>query len=165
MSHLVGFRRKIAAPVAAVVAPVYLAGCFHYVPVDATLTPAPGTDVRVTLTSPEPFNLGEVTVNAVSLVEGTVVDPSPDSLGMWMKWLYPAVGDKVDANRAQFYLRRGNLTKLEVWRVSGKGTALAVAVTVGVIGAMLSLVSLARGSGGDGGGNNPPPIGAQIHFR
>jgi hypothetical protein len=160
-----GFRRTVLAPVAVVVAPVYLAGCFHYVPVDAGLTPATGTDVRVTLTNPEPFNLGEVTVNSVSLVEGTVVETSTDSLGMWVKWLHPAVGDKVDANRAAFNVPRGNLTRLEEWKVSRKATLVAVAATIGVVGAMLGLVSLARDNNGGSGGVNPPPIGAQIHFR
>jgi hypothetical protein len=165
VSQLSVFRRKIGAPVVAVVAPVYLAGCFHYVPVDASLTPAAGTDIRATLSTPQPFNLGALTVNSVESVEGTLVGASPDSLGVWVKWLYPAVGEKVDANRVQFYLQRGNLTRLEEWRVSSKATVVAVAATVGVVGAMLGLVSLARNNSGGSGSANPPPIGAQIHFR
>lgn len=158
MLHLSGFRRAVAAPVAAVVAPVYLAGCFHYVPVDASLTPSNGTDVRATLASPAPFNLGAVTVNDVRELEGTVVETAPDSLGVWVKWLYPTVGDKVDANRAAFYLHRSNLAHLEEWKVSGRQTALAVGLSIVLIAAGMATVSLARGNTGGGvNGPLPPP--------
>ncbi len=161
MLDLSGFRRTIAAPVAAVVAPVYLAGCFHYVPVDASLTPANGTDVRATLASPAPFNLGALTVNQVRQVEGTVVEGAPDSLGVWVKWLYPMVGDKVDANRAEFYLHRSNLAHLEEWKVSGKQTAFAVGLAVALIAAGMATVSFARGNTGGGTGGPPPSPNAQ----
>lgn len=162
MNHMCGFRKKVAAPVAAVMVPLYLAGCFHYVPVDASLVPKPGTDVRATLTTPMPFNLGTVTVNDVRLLEGTVVESSPDSMGVWVKWLYPPLGEKLDANRAEFYLRRGSVAQLEQWRMSGRATVMVVGATVGLIAAMLALVSFAKGNTGGGGGGNPPPIGAQV---
>lgn len=167
MIRLSDFWRTVAAPVAAVVAPVYLAGCFHYVPVDASLAPATGTDVRATLSSPVPFNLGALTVNDVRQLEGTVVETSPDSLGVWVKWLYPPVGEKVDANRAEFYVRRGNLAQLEEWRMSRRGTVVAVGVTAGVIAGMLALVSYAVGhtGGGSNGGGGPIQARLQVPIR
>ncbi len=157
VSDLSGFRRGVAA----VVAPVYLAGCFHYVPVDASLTPANGTDVRATLASPVPFNLGAVTVNDVRELEGTVVEAAPDSLGVWVKWLYPAVGEKVDANRAAFYLHRSNLAHLEEWKVSGKQTAFLLGLGIALVAAGMATVSFARGNTGGGVGSPPPPPNAQ----
>ncbi len=162
MRMMSALRRTVLAPGAALLLPTYLlSACFHYVPADGGPMPAPGTDIRATLAAPTPFNLGTVTVNDVRLLEGTVVESSPDSMGVWVKWLYPPVGEKLDANRVEFYLRRGNVAQLEEWRVSGRQTVLAVGATVGLILGMMAMVSVARGNTGGGGGGPPPPPNVQ----
>jgi hypothetical protein len=118
--------------------------------------PAPGSNIRAALATPQPFNLGTLTVNDVQRVEGTVVETYPDSLGVWVKWLHPKVGGKYDANRLQFYLQRGSIAQLEQLRVSGKQTALLVVVSGAMLAGLFSLVSLAVGQNSptptDGGG-------------
>jgi hypothetical protein len=150
-------RRTVLGPVAAVVAPVYLAGCFHYVPVDAAWTPPAGTDIRVTLASPAPFNLGTFTVHDVQAVEGKVVEAAADSVGVWVKWLHPLVGEKYDANSAEFYLPRSSIARMERLRISGGQTALLVAASAALVAGLSALVSAAVGQNGSGGGDLPPP--------
>ncbi len=160
MRMVSGFRRRIA-PVAAVLLPAYLAACFHYVPVDAGWMPHLGTNVRATLSNPRPFDFGTLTVNDVRRVEGTVVETYPDSLGLWVTWLYPLVGEKYDANRSQFYLQRTGIAQLEQWRVSSKDTAVLLGVAAGVMVGLLAVVKFA--GGGDGGIGPPPePVATQV---
>jgi len=156
MRAMSAFRRTALGPVAGVLLPVYLSACFHYVPESAEWRPAPGINIRATFERPEPFNMGTVTVNDVTRLEGTVVDTAADSLGVWVKWLYPMVGEKYDANSAQFYVRRSNISQWERWRVSGRNTALLVAVSAGFVVGMLSLVAWAVGKSSELDGNGPP---------
>ncbi len=155
MRTMSGFRRAIA-PIAAIMLPVYLSACFHYVAVEAGSLPPPGTSIRAGLSSPQAFDLGTETINDVQSVEGTVVETYPDSLGIWVTWLHPKIGERFDANRVEFHLRRGDITRLEQWRVSGKQTALLGVVSVGALAGLLQLVSWAIGKNssdlGDKGG-------------
>ncbi len=161
MRMVSGLRRRIA-PVAAVLLPAYLAACFHYVPVDAGWMPPPGANIRAGLSTPQAFNLGTETINDVQSVEGTVVETYPDSLGLWVRWLHPKVGERFDANLVEFSLPRGSITQLEYWRVSGRQTAVLGVVTVGAVVGLLRLVSWAVGKNSSGLGDKPGDVTTQI---
>lgn len=140
--------RTVLAPAATLLLPAYLSACFHYVPVDSGFTPPPGTNVRATLAEPMPFNMGTLTVNDVTSVEGLVVEAFQDSLGVWAKWLRPKVGARFDANSAQFYLSRGSIAQLEQWRVSGKRTVILGVASAGLVAGLLALANYALGKSG-----------------
>jgi hypothetical protein len=132
-----------------------LAGCYQYYPTQPELTPSRGTDIRATLAAPTPFDLGTETIHDVTRVEGTLVDPGRDSLGVWVNWLRIQQGPKFDGNRAQFYLQRGNIKQLEAWRFSPRRTLVATGVTGAIVAGFYGLLKLA-GVAANGGGSHPP---------
>jgi hypothetical protein len=139
-----GLRRTVLAPAAALLLPAYVSACFHYVPVADSYLPQPGATIRARLANPTPFNLGTLTVNDVTTLEGLVVETYPDSLGLWVKWLYPQGGEKYYGNSAQFYLRRASVTGLDQWRVSGAQTGIMVGLAAALVVGLSQLVSWAK---------------------
>ncbi len=129
-SGCLGRIRHASAPVAAA---LLVSGCFQYVPVSNDVIPEPGVDVRATLSPPRDFNLGTFTLNEVTTVEGYLVDSSPDSLGLWVKWFKPRGEERYYGNNVGYYIPRANVAKLEVWRPSPKRTIGMLAVTGGIL--------------------------------
>lgn len=132
-----------------------LSACFQYYPTKPDLTPVPGTDIRATLATPTPFDLGTETIHDVTRVEGTVVQTAGDSLGVWVSWLRIKLGPKFDGNRAQFYLQRSNIQQLEEWRFSPKRTVLTLGIGGAVMVGFAELIGLTGVAGG--GSPNPKP--------
>jgi len=146
-------RRHTLAPVGAILLPVYLAGCFQYVPGTLEPLPAPRSDVRVHLASPMDVPLGEATLRDVAVVEGIVAQSGGDSLGVFAKWLYPRLGRKYDALGATFNFSRGGISQVDQYRFSVKRTTLAVAIAGAVVVGFLEAVRLAQA------GEGPPSDG------
>lgn len=157
---IVGFHRWLAGPAAAILLPAYTAACFQYAPGRLDPPPAPRSEVKVRLSSPINVPLGELTLYDVRAIEGILSRSTPDSLQVFAKWLYPALGRKYDAQGATFMLPRGGIASLEEYRFSAKLTAVAAAITGAVIVGFWQAIRLARA------GEGPPPTdGSQASVR
>lgn len=132
--------RRVSAPIAAT---LLISGCFQYVPVSDGVIPEPGVDIRATLSPPRDFNLGTVTLNEVTTVEGYLVDSNPDSLGLWVKWFKPRGEERYYGNNVGYYIPRANVAQLEVWRPSPKRTVGMVALAGGMLAGFYALLRFA----------------------
>lgn len=150
-----GRMRQVSAPVAAA---LLVTGCFHYVPLTDAMVPSSGTEVRATLSPPRNFNMGEFTLNEVTTVEGRLVDPTPDSLGLWVTWFRPRGGERYYGNYAGYYIGRDNVAQLEEWRLSPKRTIALGVFSAGVIAGFYALIRFALLGSDLGGGEGKGPI-------
>ena len=126
---------------------------YQYQPLAAP-APRPGVEVRAELSTPIRVQIGEMTLNDVSLVEGQVYYAQGDSVMVWGQWIYTRGGTRFSANGGSLYLDRQHVGTLQVRRLSAVRSGVAGAVTVGLVVALFQLVESALGGGGSGG----PPI-------
>lgn len=137
---LVRFRR-VARPVAAA---LLATGCFQYVP--APSTPAPQSEVRVTLARPLNIQMGEFVLSEVNRVEGVVADTSGQNLALVARWLYPRGGRKYDAQYGSYDFPLSEVQKLEVWQFSPRRTLLLSGVLAGAAAIVARVIwRVARG--------------------
>ncbi len=129
--------------------------CYQYFPVhDVDPLPEPGTEVRVQLESPRALDLGTMTINDVSTVEGHVHRSGSDSLSLFSSKLRTFYGFRQRTNGAVFYFDRSQFTRLEQRKIVAWKTGVAIGITtVGL--AILMHEAIGLGGGTEDG---QPPI-------
>ncbi len=131
------------------------ASCYTYQPVGDTV-PASGVEVRAHLSPARDFDIGEITVEEVNRIEGTVYSASSDSLALWGQWLYSRFGTRYDPKGAVFYMDRGKVPMMERRTLHPMRTVVALAVIVGIGYGMFDF--LADPGGDNTQGQVTPPI-------
>lgn len=129
------------------------AGCFVHVPVEEGAVP-PGTEVRLELDPPGVERLQVETGRRVRSVSGTLVQGSPDSVGVRA----PVMGIDAEytsgAGALEIWFPTSEVRGVSVRRLSPLRTGLLVAG-----GAALALATVeVVGGGSEGGGDTPPPL-------
>lgn len=125
--------------------------CYQYFPVyDTDPLPEAGAEVRIQLESPQPLDLGTMTINDVGFVEGHVHRSDSDSLSLFSSKLRTFYGFRQHTNGAVFEFDRSQLDRVEERKLVPWKTGVAIGVTaVGLGVAMYYAVGL-------GGGNEDP---------
>ncbi len=123
-----------------------LTACFTYVPVGTTF-PELGQDVRVHLSPTQAIDLGSITVQDVTRVDGTVYSMDGDSLAIWSQWFRTRSADRHFANGHIHVVPRTQASNLEVRRLHVARTVLA---TAGVIAAGTAVFAFTADLGGGG---------------
>ena len=132
-----------------------LAGCYHYVPTDAT-TSRPGTPVRAQLDTMSAFELAQITVNNIDEVEGEMVRVDAADLILSATWLEAVTGNGYPGSGWTVRIPQSNVTAFERRQLSWWRTAIVVGGVA--VGTWLGFESLGLGeSSGDGGGGTPDP--------
>jgi hypothetical protein len=106
-------------------------GCYTYRPLGEAV-PEPGEEVRAHLTPTQSFDIGEITIDGVSRIEGTVYRASSDTLAVWGQWLYSQFGARYDPRGAVFFVDRGMVPMVETRRLQPARTVVAVAIGLGI---------------------------------
>ena len=131
--------------------------CYQYFPVDEwTPLPEEGAEVRIQLESPQSLDLGTMTINDVSQVEGHVYQSNTDTLGLFSNTLRTFYGFRQRTNGAVFYFDRSKVRTLEQRRMVKWKTAVALGTAAVGLGA-LWYFAVGLGDGGETGGELPPP--------
>ncbi len=132
------------------------AGCYHYVPLAPGNAPQ-GTPVRARLSSMANFELSQITVNNIDLVDGEMVRVDSDSLVLSATWLQAVTGNGYAGNGWTVRIPEANLAGFEEKRLSWWRTAVIVGGLA--VGTWLGFdaLGLSPGSGG-GGGGTPSPL-------
>ena len=143
-------------------------GCYQYFPVaDAAPLPEPGAEVRAQLASPQPVELGTMTIHDISIVEGDVYRTEGDTLAVFSRRIFSAYGFRQFTNGAVFYFDRSQFGRLEQRKlVPWRSGIAAGAAAAGVVAAMYFLLDF--GGGAEGNGTPPPPTpkrGSAIPLR
>ena len=126
--------------------------CYQYFPVyDTDPLPAAGAEVRVQFESPQPLDLGTMTINDIGSVEGHVRSSNSDSLSLFSSQLRTFYGFRQHTNGAVFDFDRTQLSRIEQRKLVPWKTGVAIGVTtVGLAVAMYYATGL-------GGGNEDGP--------
>lgn len=135
------------------------AGCYQYFPVDDTAPlPETGAEVRIQLESPQSLELGTMTLNDVSTVEGHIYESESDTLSIFSSKLRTFYGFRQYSNGAVFYFDRSQFRSLEQRKMVVWKTAI---VTAGLSTGAIALMYYGAGwgRGGQSGRQNPPPPG------
>lgn len=134
-----------------------LAGCYHYRPVsDLATLPPPGREIRIRFDAPRAMNMGSVTLNEVSQVEGETYRVSGDTLAVSTRWLRSAYGSRYHSPGAVFALTREEILLIEERRLNPLVTGL---VAAGAVAALAALLVFAADLGG---GSNLPDNGGEV---
>lgn len=133
-----------------------LLGCYSYVETGLP-TLERGDRVRVYLSEPATFDVGELTANNIVRMDAEVVRWDEEELVLSAWWLTAAAGREFNGNGRTVYVPRGQLDAIERRSVNGLQTGLLVA------GSVAGLVALGAAVGGGigGGGGDGPPNGQQ----
>jgi len=123
---------------------------------DSAPLPEAGAEVRIQLESPSELDLGTMTINDVSLVEGHVHGSNTDTLSVFSNKLRTFYGFRQRTNGAVFYFDRSEFRLLEQRKLVAWKTAVATGTTVVGLGVLMH-VALGLGAGGESGTTNPPP--------
>lgn len=125
------------------------AGCYRYVPVsEGGPFPEQGKEVRVELSSPQPLDLGTMTLNDITVIEGDVFRNDGNTLGVFSRWLHTSYGYKHPTDGAVFFVTSNEIRRLEVRQLQPFQTALAAAAVAG--GTVLAFDLALRVFGGGG---------------
>ena len=131
-------------------------GCTVYAPLDTDPPPAPGTQVRVNLTTPGAVRISDLLGRPLRSLEGSLVDWTGDSLSIGLisatEWGRP--WDAVDTLR----VAQTELSLLEEKRVDPTRTGILVAGSAVVVGATVVALFNAAGWNEDTGGGEPPDV-------
>ena len=147
-------RRLLAAGLLPV---TLLNACYTYQAVTGP-TPGVGAEIRVNLSPPQNFQLGEFTIHDVNRVEGEVYHANADSLLVWGSWLHTRIGSKYRAERAMLFVPRSRIALLEQQRIAPAQTGLLAAAGAAVVFLLVKLVERVAGGGDSDGGKPPPPV-------
>ena len=150
------------------------AGCYQYVPLAETAPlPEAGTEIKLEFSPPQDMDLGSMTVHDVSVIEGEVFEISGDTVAVFSRWLQTAFGQRYATSGAVFYVPRSRTKQVEQRQFmlvkSGVAVGVAVAATVAIFKAALTLG--AGSSPGDGNGGDefrivfPLAVGIRIGGR
>lgn len=120
------------------------------------MTPKAGSEIRVQMSPPADFQVGEVTIHDVSAVEGNVYQANGDTVALWSQWLHSRVG-KYGGGGAVLFIPRSAMRVLEERRLDAPKTAVGLGVTGAVVVLFFELIRRTTGSGGTVGppGGNP----------
>lgn len=133
-------------------------GCHSYVRTDV-----PGLErgdrVRVFLSEPGAFRLGEVTAERVLQLDGEVVGWDEERLVLSAWWARSVSGREYAGEGLTVHVPREQVRDLEIRRLAALETGL---VSAGGLAAALAIGAAMRsggGSGSGGGGGTPPQTG------
>lgn len=138
---------------------LFSSACYQYFPVrESAPLPEVGTEVRVQLESSEALDLGTMTINDVSRVEGHVYQSGSDSLGLFSNKIRTFYGFTQRTNGAVFYFDRSQLRLLEQRKIVPWKTGVALGTAVVGLGAFW-YYGVGLGKGGESGTPEVPDPG------
>lgn len=139
--------------------------CYQYFPVHPTEPlPEDGAEVRIRLDEPQRLNLGTMTINDVSTVEGHVRQSDSDNLSVFSNELRTSFGFRHRTNGAVFDFERSQFMMLEQRKMVPWKTGAAIGITtVGLVVGMHYAVDLGGGSE-DGRTPYEPSLGRTVHI-
>jgi hypothetical protein len=117
--------------------------------------PEPGREVRARLSPAKQINLGNITVNEINRIDGSVYSNGNDSLALWTQWVHSAFGERYYANGSVFYFPRQEVSRLEERRLMPAKTVIAVGGGVVALAIIFGLAT--QLGGGEGPGQDPGP--------
>ena len=122
--------------------------CYQYFPVaDDSPLPEAGAEVRVQLESPEALDLGTMTLNDVTTVEGHVNSSRSDTLSLFSSMLRTSYGFRQRTNGAVFFFDRSQFGRLEERKIVPWRSGVAIGVsTIGLAALMHFALDLGGGS-------------------
>jgi len=122
--------------------------CYQYFPVyDTEPLPEAGAEVRIRLDEPQTLDLGTMTINEVSTVEGHVRQSESDNLSVFSNELRTFYGFRHRTNGAVFDFDRTEFSMLEQRKMVPWKTGAAIGITtVGLIATMHYVIDLGGGS-------------------
>ncbi len=133
--------------------------CYQYFPVDDSAPlPDAGVEVRIQLQSPQSLDLGTMTINDVSTVEGHVYQSNADTLSLFSNMLRTYYGFRQRTNGAVFYFDRSQFGLLEQRKLVPWKTGVTVAAAVAGLTAFMYF-ALDLGGGSETGPPIPPDPG------
>ena len=104
--------------------------CYQYFPVNETdPLPDEGAEIRVRLDSPQALDLGTMTINDVSTIQGHVRTSQSDSLSLFSSQLRTFYGFRQHTSGAVFDFDRSQFMQVEERRMVPWKTGVAVGVT------------------------------------
>ncbi len=143
---------------------LFSSACYQYFPVhESAPLPDVGAEVRVQLASAEALDLGTMTINDVSQVEGHVSRSDSDSLGLFSNKIRTFYGFRQRTNGAVFYFDRSQFRLLEERKMVPWKTGVALG-TAGVGLGAFWFLSGEWGGGGESGGTPEPDPGFGLAF-
>lgn len=145
--------RSVAA---ALLLTMSLSACYQYFPIsDGEPLPEPGREVRARLSPEREMNLGNITVNQINRIDGSVYSNGNDSLALWTQWVHSAFGQRYYANGSVFYFPRQEMSRLEERRLVPVKTGFAVGAGVAALALIFGLAT--QLGGGEGNDEGPGP--------
>ena len=138
---------------------LFSSACYQYFPVsESAPLPVAGTEVRIQLESAEALDLGTMTINDVSQIEGHVYRSVSDSLGLFSNKIRTFYGFMQRTNGAVFYFDRSQLRLLEQRKIVPWKTGVALGTAVVGLGAFW-YYAVGLGKGGESGTPDVPDPG------
>ena len=130
-----------------------LSGCFSY---QAVLdgNPEPDSEVRLRLSAPAAVALSERTGRTVRSVEGVLLQSTPDSLTVDVRWGAIYAGTPFEGRRDILAFHRSEVVEIDRREFSRVRTGI---VAGGLTAAALLILRSFTGGGGDQGGTGPGP--------
>jgi hypothetical protein len=134
--------------------------CYQYFPVhDTDPLPEAGAEIRIHLESPQSLDLGTMTINDVSRVEGHVRASTSDTLSLFSSQLRTFYGLRQHTNGAVFDFDRSQFAGLDQRKIVAWKTAAAIGITT------VGLAILMNEAIGFGGGSEPGPPPVDGSFK
>jgi hypothetical protein len=136
-------------PIALLLAPVWLAGCYTYSVIDPTAaTPGMGVRARVSEATAERFgpSLG---MTDARLLTGTLTENAGGALTIEVPSTLPGTAGSERALVQRISINRGDVIELESRKLDQGRTALAIGAGAVAAGALLSYFVQGHSSGGD----------------
>ncbi len=128
-------------------------GCYTYVPANGTI-PDMGREVRVRLAPSQSIDMGRLTVQDVTQVDGTVYRSTADTVAIWSQWFHTGRRERFYANGHIHVLRSEQAADLEVRKLHVARTAVATAAVIAAGTAVFAFTADLGGGGitepGDG---------------
>ncbi len=128
-----------------------LGGCYHFVPATPAAIPQ-GTPVRARLSTMSNFELSQITVNNIDLVDGEMIRADAESLFLSATWLQAVTGNGYAGNGWTVEIPDANVAGFEEKRFSFWRSGVVVAGVMAATWFGFDALGLTPTSGGGGGG-------------
>ena len=131
-----------------------LTGCYSYVGIGAR-SPVAGNELQLELAPPREVTLQDVTVHAITGIQGRALTSDGDSLAVAVNRLWGLEGRSYEATGIGVRFPRSDITTVRIKRLSATKSSLAVvAGAAAIVAAVFSIRQIV----GSGGGGRPKPM-------